>query len=30
MCLDEPWLAWANGWMNKKEVNIDRVGLEAG
>jgi hypothetical protein len=27
MCFDEPWLAWADGWMNKKEVNITRVGL---
>ena len=27
MCVDEPWLAWADGWMNKKEVNITRVGL---
>jgi hypothetical protein len=27
MCLDEPWLAWAHGWMNKQDVNITRVGL---
>jgi hypothetical protein len=27
MCLDEPWLAWADGWMNKGEVNISRVGM---
>ncbi len=27
MCLDEPWLAWAGGWMNKEPVNIDRVGI---
>jgi len=27
MCLDEPWLSWAEAWMNKGEVNIDRVGL---
>ena len=27
MCLDEPWLAWADGWMNKKEVNITRLGI---
>ena len=27
MCLDEPWLAWANGWMNQEPVAIDRVGI---
>jgi hypothetical protein len=27
MCLDEPWLAWADGWMNKGPVNISRVGV---
>ena len=27
MCLDEPWLAWADAWMNKQDVNISRVGL---
>jgi hypothetical protein len=27
MCVDEPWLAWADGWMNKKEVNITRLGI---
>lgn len=26
-CVDEPWLAWADGWMNKKEVNITRLGI---
>ncbi len=27
MCLDEPWLAWADAWMNKNEVKIDRMGF---
>ncbi len=27
MCLDEPWLAWADAWMNKQPVNIDGVGI---
>lgn len=27
MCLDEPWLAWANAWVNKKPVKVDRVGM---
>ncbi len=27
MCVDEPWLAWADAWLNKKEFNISRVGL---
>ena len=27
MCVDEPWLAWADGWINKKEVNITRLGI---
>jgi hypothetical protein len=27
MCFDKTWLAWADGWMNKKDVNIDRVGI---
>ncbi len=27
MCLDEPWLDWADGWMNKNPVNVDRVGI---
>ncbi len=26
MCLDEPWLAWADAWMNKKPFEADRVG----
>lgn len=27
MCLDEPWMKWADAWMNKEEVNIDKVGF---
>ena len=27
MCLDEPWMIWADAWMNQKEVNIDRMGF---
>jgi len=27
MCFDKPWLAWADGWMNKKDVNVDRIGI---
>ncbi|MFQ5747750.1 MAG: hypothetical protein ACE5HF_11125 [Gemmatimonadota bacterium] len=27
MCLDGPWLAWADGWMHQKPVEVDRVGL---
>lgn len=27
MCLDEPWLKWADAWMNKKELTIDRMGF---
>ncbi|MCZ6477409.1 MAG: hypothetical protein O6851_03745 [Gemmatimonadetes bacterium] len=27
MCFDEPWLAWADGWMNQEPVSIDRVGI---
>ncbi|WP_341939486.1 hypothetical protein [Marinimicrobium sp. C2-29] len=27
MCLDEPWLAWADAWMNKSEPKIDRMGF---
>lgn len=26
MCLDKPWLAWADAWMNKKPVKVDTVG----
>ena len=27
MCLDEPWMKWADAWMNKKELNIDKIGF---
>lgn len=27
MCLDEPWLTWAEAWMNKEDVEIDRMGF---
>lgn len=27
MCLDEPWLKWAEAWMNKKDLNIDKMGF---
>lgn len=27
MCLDEPWLTWAHGWMTKGPVNTTRVGV---
>lgn len=27
MCLDDPWLIWAEAWMNQKEVNISRMGF---
>ena len=27
MCMDEPWMAWADGWANRTEVSIDRVGI---
>lgn len=27
MCLDEPWMKWADAWMNKEEVNIDKIGF---
>lgn len=28
MCLDGPWLAWADAWMHRKpEVKIDRIGF---
>lgn len=26
MCLDEPWMAWADAWMNKKPFEATRVG----
>lgn len=27
MCLDEPWLKWADAWMNKKDFNIEKMGF---
>lgn len=27
MCLDEPWLSWADAWMNRTDVSIDRIGI---
>lgn len=27
MCLDSPWLKWADAWMNNKEVTIDKMGF---
>lgn len=27
MCLDGPWLAWAEAWQGKSEVTIDRLGV---
>ncbi len=27
MCFDAPWLAWADAWMNKTELNITQVGI---
>ncbi len=27
MCLDAPWMTWADAWMNKKEFSIDRMGF---
>lgn len=27
MCLDEPWLAWADAWMNKKPLTNARMGF---
>lgn len=27
MCLDEPWLAWADAWMNKKPLKNTRMGF---
>ena len=28
MCLDPPWLEWANAWMNKTEPNVTRMGFD--
>lgn len=27
MCLDEPWMTWADAWMNKKDVNLNKMGF---
>ena len=27
MCMDAPWLSWAEGWMNQGPVNISGVGI---
>ncbi len=27
MCMDGPWMAWANAWGNKTEFTIDRLGI---
>jgi hypothetical protein len=27
MCLDEPWMNWADAWMNKTEPTYDQVGI---
>jgi len=27
MCLDEPWLNWADAWMNKKEPSYTKMGF---
>ena len=27
MCLDQPWQAWADGWMNKQQPKITAVGI---
>lgn len=27
MCLDQPWLEWADAWMNKRELNITQMGF---
>lgn len=27
MCLDDPWLTWADAWMNKQDVNISTMGF---
>jgi hypothetical protein len=27
MCLDEPWLAWADAWMNRTTPQIGRLGI---
>ncbi|NNF03135.1 MAG: hypothetical protein HKN17_01610 [Rhodothermales bacterium] len=27
MCLDAPWLAWAEGWMNQTDVSTSKMGF---
>jgi hypothetical protein len=27
MCMDEPWVKWADAWINKKPFKADRVGV---
>lgn len=27
MCMDEPWMAWADAWGDKTDFTIDRVGI---
>jgi hypothetical protein len=27
MCLDDPWLKWADAWMNKKDFTINKMGF---
>lgn len=27
MCLDDPWMKWADAWMNKKDLTIDKMGF---
>ncbi len=27
MCLDDPWLKWADAWMNKKEFKAEKMGF---
>lgn len=27
MCLDEPWMKWAEAWMNKKDLKIEKMGF---
>lgn len=27
MCMDEPWMAWADAWGNKTDLSIDRIGI---
>ena len=27
MCLDEPWMQWADAWMNKEDFKTDKMGF---